>query len=67
MDLTSCYKVVQGGKSCGMVRNMPISEELDERHIGVIASNEADGKEESVGGTTDIKWNYVAREKQIKI
>ena len=26
---------------------MPISEELDERHIGVIASNEADGKEES--------------------
>ena len=50
-----------------MVRNMPISEELDERHIGVIASNEADGKEESVGGTTDIKWKYVAREKQIKI
>ena len=67
MDLTSCYKVVQGGKSCGMVRNMPISEELDERHIGVIASNEADGKEESVGGTTDNKWKYVAREKQIKI
>ena len=30
-----------------LVRNMPISEELDERHIGVIASNEADGKEES--------------------
>ena len=30
-----------------MVRNMPISEELDERRIGVIASNEADGKEES--------------------
>ena len=30
-----------------LVRNMPISEGLDGRHADVIASNEADGKEES--------------------
>ena len=30
-----------------LVRNMSIDEGLDGRHIDVIASNEADGKEES--------------------
>ena len=30
-----------------LVRNMSIGEGLDGRHIDVIASNEADGKEES--------------------
>ena len=30
-----------------LVQNMSISEGLDGRHIDVIASNEADGKEES--------------------
>ena len=45
MDLTSSYKVVQGGKYCGI--GTFICEGLDGRHIGVIASNEADGKEES--------------------
>ena len=30
-----------------LVPNLPISEEFDERRIGVIASNETDGKEES--------------------
>ena len=30
-----------------LVRNMSIGEELEGRHIDVIASNETDGKEES--------------------
>ena len=47
MDLTSSYKVVQGGDLVELVRNMSISEVLDGRHIDVIASNEADAKEES--------------------
>ena len=50
LDLTSSYKVVQVGKSCGSGLRY-VHQGLDERYINVMSSNESDGSYKSTNLT----------------